>query len=378
MLVRLIAAVMIAAIAVFGQAQAQPRPQVQPAPPAPKPPVISSVGIVTGDLDSTAIQVASDLSRVLDDGNAMRVIPIIGKGSIQNITDMLNLRGVDAAVLQSDVLSNFQKKNRLPGLENRLRYVTKLYSEEFHVLARMQYTCLADLSGRRVSVGAKDSGMAITAEAVFEAHQVSIQPVYLDHDIALGKLKAGEVDAVVYVGGKPSRAFDRITHKDRVHFLDVDYVASLQSDYLPGIMTSEDYPDLVAPNENISTIGVRTVMVVNNYSLQSERFRTMSRFVEGFFQKLESLKREPYSAKWREVDLQAPLTGWERFMPADRWLAANAQNRILGPMPQQTAQQLRTMLQKFVESQRGGSSGDREELFNQFVRWYQQQAPAAQ
>jgi hypothetical protein len=47
-------------------------------------------------------------------------------------------------------------------------------------------------------------------------------------------------------------------------------------------------------------------------------------------------------------------------------------------VPQQAAQQLKTMLQKFVESQRG-TSADQEELFNQFVRWYQQQgAPQTQ
>jgi TRAP transporter TAXI family solute receptor len=335
---------------------------------------IGTVGIITGGLDSTAIQIASDLSRAFDDGVNLRIVPIVGKGSLQNISDLLNLRGVDIAILQSDVMAYFKRTNRIPGLENRMRYVTKLYSEEFHVLARMQFMCLQDLAGRRVNFGPKDSGMAITAEAVFAAHNVSIQPVYLDHDIALERLKAGEIDALVFIGGKPSRGFDRISHKDRVHLLDVEYLPELQADYLPAIMTSEDYPDLIAPAENVSTIGVSAVMAINNWNPQTERFRVMQRFVERLFAGIDTLRREPYSPKWREVNVRAPVPGWERFQPADRWLIANAEERARPAVPAQTAQQLRSMLQKFVESQRGGSASDREELFNQFVRWYQQQS----
>jgi TRAP transporter TAXI family solute receptor len=358
---------------------AQPGPPVQRAPqgvqPRPAPtPYVGMVGIITGGIDSTAIQIASDLSRAFDEGNALRIVPIVGRGSLQNISDLLNLRGVDIAILQSDVLAYFRRTNRIPGLENRIRYVTKLYSEEFHVLSRMQFTCLADLAGRRVNFGPKDSGMAITAEAVFAAHKVSIQPVYLDHDVALERLKAGEIDALVYIGGKPTRGFERITHKDRVHFLDVDYLPELQGEYLPAIMTAEDYPELIAPAENVSTIGVSAVMAINNWNPQTERYRVMARFVEKFFNGKEALKQDPYSRKWQEVNLRAPITGWERFQPAERWLIANAEQKVAPAVPPQTAQQLRTMLQKFVESQRGGSSADREELFNQFVRWYQQQS----
>jgi hypothetical protein len=255
-----------------------------------------------------------------------------------------------------------------------MEYVAKLYSEEFHVLSRMQFLCLQDLTGRRVSFGPKDSGMAITAEAVFEANNIPVDPLYLDHDEALERLKRGELDAVVYVGGKPSRAFDKITHKDKVHFLDVEYLPSLQASYLPAIITSEDYPNLVAPNESVATIGVSTVMAIHNWPAQSERFRVMSRFTERFFASVDRLKSGSFNAKWREVNIRAPLKGWQRFQPAERWLTANApvkaQPAVAVSAP--AAQQLKTMLQKFVESQRGSSAGQ-EELFNQFVRWYQQQ-----
>ncbi|MGO9984366.1 MAG: TAXI family TRAP transporter solute-binding subunit [Rhodomicrobium sp.] len=355
------------------QVPARPGASAQPA----KPAATGTVGIISGDVDGTGIRIASDLARLLDSGSELRVIPMIGKGSVQNINDLLTLKAVDIAILQSDVMARFLKTNRQPGVQTRIQYVAKLYSEEFHVLSRMQFLCLQDLNGRRVSFGPKDSGVAITAEAVFEANNIGVDPLYLDHEEAIDRLKRGELDALVYVGGKPSRAFDSITHKDKVHFLDVEYLPVLQASYLPAIITSEDYPNLVASNESVATIGVSSVMAVHNWPPQSERFRVMTKFAEKFLADFEKLKAGSFSPKWREVNIRAPVKGWQRFQPAERWVLANAQPKSQA-VPPQAAQQLKSMLQKFVESQQGAST-DQEELFNQFVRWYQQQgAPAPQ
>ncbi|MGO9544939.1 MAG: TAXI family TRAP transporter solute-binding subunit [Rhodomicrobium sp.] len=353
------------------QVPARPGASAQPA----KPAATGTVGIISGDVDGTGIRIASDLARLLDSGSELRVIPMIGKGSVQNINDLLTLKAVDIAILQSDVMARFLKTNRQPGVQTRIQYVAKLYSEEFHVLSRMQFLCLQDLNGRRVSFGPKDSGVAITAEAVFEANNIGVDPLYLDHEEAIDRLKRGELDALVYVGGKPSRAFDSITHKDKVHFLDVEYLPALQASYLPAIITSEDYPNLVASNESVATIGVSSVMAVHNWPPQSERFRVMTKFAEKFLADFEKLKAGSFSPKWREVNIRAPVKGWQRFQPAERWVLANAQPKSQA-VPPQAAQQLKSMLQKFVESQQGAST-DQEELFNQFVRWYQQQGAQA-
>ena len=337
----------------------------------PPPPAVGTVGHATGDVDSTGLRIASDLARVLDNGNELRIIPMAGKGSIQSINDLTTLKAVDIAIVQSDVLTRFAKISRRPGFQTHTHYVAKLYSEEFHVLSRMQYLCLQDLTGRRVSFGPKDSGMAITAEIVFEANGIAVNPLYLDHEEAVERLKRGELDALVYVGGKPSRAFDKISHKDKVHFLDVEYLPGLQAAYLPAIMTAEDYPGLVASNESVGTIAVSTVMAVQSSPPQSERFRILSRFTERFFASIDKFKTGSYSPKWREVDIRAPLKGWQRFQPAERWLFANAEPRI-EPVAAPGGQKLKTMVKKFVKTQRG-SSANQEELFNKFIRWYQLQ-----
>ena len=373
-MVRLLAISLFILFSTIGgtMAQAPVRPAAPyPAAKPPPAPAIGTVGMLAGGVDSTGLRIASDLARVLDNGNELRIIPMAGKGSIQNINDLLTLKAVDIAIVQSDVLARFAKIGRQPGLQSHVQYVAKLYSEEFHVLSRMQFLCLQDLTGRRVSFGPKDSGMAITAETVFEANGIAVNPLYLDHEEAIERLKRGELDALVYIGGKSSPAFDRITHKDKVHFLDVEYLPALQANYLPAIVTAEDYPGLVAPNESVGTIAVSTVMAINSLPPQSERFRVLSRFTERFFASIEKFKTGAYSPKWREVDIRAPLKGWQRFQPAERWLLANAEPRT-EPAAAPGDQKLKTMLRKFVKSQRA-SSANQEELFNRFIRWYQQQ-----
>lgn len=350
-----------------------------------------SLGMLTSGMDGTSLQMAVDLSRTLDDGPNLRIVPMIGESSIQNVMDLFYLKAADLAVVQSDVLAQLKRTKRLPGIEERIQYITKLHSEEFHVLARMKYLCLADLAGRKVNFGLEGSGTALTAEAVFGAHQVKVQPQYFDQATAIEKLKSGEIDATVLVSGKPSAAFDKIRYTDRVHFLDVEFGETLQKDYLPAIMTHDDYRDLIAPNETVGTIAVSAVLAVVNAKPGTEQHRKVSRFVESFFANLDKLRQSPpRHVKWQEVNPALPLTGWVRFPAAQQWLDSNpspAAPVAAGGAPSaqpapssaaaegESAEQTRELFQRFLQNRDPSAGGDREELFNEFVRWYQQKNP---
>ena len=53
------------------------------------------VTIMAGSASGTDLAIVQDIADVLDDGNALRVLPMVGKGPEQNIKDVLFLRGVD-------------------------------------------------------------------------------------------------------------------------------------------------------------------------------------------------------------------------------------------------------------------------------------------
>jgi TRAP-type uncharacterized transport system substrate-binding protein len=138
-----------------------------------------TVGIVSGGVAGTYIRVAADLSAVLDDGNNLRVLAMIGKGSVQNIADVLYLKGVDIGIVQSDVLAYIRRENMFPGVERRVNYITKLYNEEFHILARNDIRELGDLAGKKVNFDNRGSGTFITSTIVFGSRPARSQPWYM-------------------------------------------------------------------------------------------------------------------------------------------------------------------------------------------------------
>jgi len=340
------------------------------------------VGIISGQIDSTSLRMTSDLQQVLDSKDQLRVVPMIGKGSVQGIRDILYLRGTDIGLVQSDVLNYFKRAGRFPGIEARIHYIAKLHNEEVHVLARTRYTRIDDLRGKSVNFGPEGSGSAMTAQIMFDAHGVKVKPVNLTQAAALEELKRGAIAATVVVGGKPAPIFEPIKRTDHVHFLDVEYLAPLKDGYAPGIMVHDDYPNLISRNETVRTITVGAVLAVYNWMFDSARYRKLATFTNSFFNHFEEFKEEPRHAKWREVRLAEPVPGWTRFRAAEDWLRRNAPRVAATTPPAKTGLQANAdakgVFGQFLESRAGAqaqglSRAEKDALLDQFVRWMKSQ-----
>ncbi|TCZ53593.1 TAXI family TRAP transporter solute-binding subunit [Roseicella aquatilis] len=275
-----------------------------------------TVGVISGGPDGTYVRIAADLAAVLDDGDALRVLPILGKGSLQNIADILVLRGVDVGIVQSDVLAYARRERLLPGVDSLIQYVTKLYDEEVHVLARPDIARIEDLAGKPVNVDGRGSGTAMTASLVFGALGLEVAMRHDPQDAALEKLRRGEIAALVYVAGKPARLFNGIPPGSGLTLLSVPATPALLETYLPAEFSRGDYPALVPENTVVETIAVGAVMAVYAWAPATERHRKVARFVEAFTAKFPAFLQPPRHPKWREVNLSAQVPGWTRFTPA--------------------------------------------------------------
>src|SRR5258705_8109951 len=134
------------------------------------------------------------------------------------------------------------------------------------------------------------------------------------------KLKKGDLDAVIVVGGKPYVSVTTFNNDGRFHLAAVDYSKPLQSDYLPAKLTSKDYPNLIPEGETVETIAVPSVLAAYNWAPNTERRRKLALFVDAFFTKFAALQNPPFHPKWKEVSLPAPLAGWNRLPLAQQWL----------------------------------------------------------
>ncbi len=271
-----------------------------------------TVGIVAGGVDGTYIRIAADLAAVLDDGDRLRVIAMLGRGSVQNIADIMVLRGVDLGIVQSDVLAYARRERLFPSVERLIQYICKLYDEEVHILAAPGIERVQDLAGRPVNVDLRGSGTAMTASLVFDALGIRPRILNLPQDSALEQLRRGEIAAMAFVAGQPARLFSAIPPGSGLRFLPLPLTPALVSTYLPSRLVTARYPNLL-DDEGVETIAVGAVMAVYAWTPGTERHRKVTRFVDAFFNRFEEFRRPPRHAKWLEVNLAAQLPGWTRF-----------------------------------------------------------------
>ena len=172
-----------------------------------------------------------------------------------------------------------------------------------------------DLAGKTVNVDVRGSGTAMTASLVLEALGVPVQIANDPQDLALTKLRNGEIGAMVYVAGKPARLFSGIAAGSGLRFVPIPATPALLETYLPSSLSSTEYPNLVAAGTEVETIAVGAVMAVYAWQPGTERFRKVSRFTHAFTRRFNEFLQPPRHPKWKEVNLAAQVPGWTRFDP---------------------------------------------------------------
>jgi len=324
----------------------------------------NTVTLISGTIGGTYVQIGADLASVLDDGNKLRVLPIVGRGSVQSVADILFLQGVDLGIVRADTLDYLEKKGFAKDIKRQFTYVTKLYNEEMYVIASKSVRSLADLNGKRVSVDLPNGGTFVTASIVFERLGLKPNLVYIEQRISMEMLKKGELDAVIAVGGKPYKSVSAFNDdKGRFHFVPVDYARPLQGDYLPAVLTSKDYPNLIAEGERVDTIAVPAVLAAYNWAPNTDRYRKLSLFVDAFFTKFPTFQNPPFHPKWKEVSLSAPLQDWQRLPIADQWLKTHNIEAVTRARFDEFLKQSPTTAASVK------NDTDREALFKQFQAW---------
>ncbi len=248
----------------------------------------NTVTLISGTIGGTYVQFGADLASVLDDGNKMRVLPIVGRGSVQSVADILFLQGVDLGIVRSDTLDYLERKGFAKDIKKQFTYVTKLYNEEVHVIASKSIHNLRELDGKTISVDLPNGGTFVTALTVFERLGMKPKVVYIEQRIAMEKMKAGEIDAVIVCGGKPYKSVSSFKD-DRFHLVTVNYEKPLQGDYLPATLSAKDYPNLISDREQVDTIAVPAVLAAYNWAPNTDRYRKVALFVDNFFTKFPAL-----------------------------------------------------------------------------------------
>ena len=342
--------------------------------PAPNTPQLDSAGeranantiaVISGNPNGTYLAIAYDLSAVLNDGENFRVLPVVGEGGGQNVRDVRFLKGVDLGITQANLLGYYKRNNEIGPIDDKIVYIAKLFNEEMHLIVRADsgIASVEQLAGKKVNFSDLGSGTQLATRDIFARLGIKPEEVNMGQADAFEKLKSGEIAASVLIAGKPAASIGKLKAAEGFRILPMPYPKPLQDDYLPVTVTSEDYPGLIAPGQEVETVAVGTVLIAYNWPKDSDRYRRIETFVERFFPRLADFQKPPRHPKWRETNLATVVPGWKRFEGAEEWLRDHAAG---GPPERVQFDRFLTARQAQPEKL---SSDERDRLFQQFLQW---------
>ena len=326
-----------------------------------------TVTVITAPIGGPMSIMGSDMAAVLDDGDKLRVLPILGKGSAQNLIDIIRLKNIDMGFVTSDALDFVKTEYNMPDIATRVRYIAPLFHNDIHIVARQEIRTLADLNGKRV-FAERSIGLP-AARIIFRRMGIGADiDSQTDPDGGLQKLLNGERDAWVASVSKNAPVIKNIKNEGgKFHLLEIPYKGPLQDVYLPSSFSSEEYPNLVPPGGRVDTVAASTVLMVYNWPLNSDRYQRVARFVDALFDKIGQLQQPPRNPKWKDTVMSAGVPGLERFKAAQDRL-----DQIQGAMSPSATPVRAEEFHTFLVEKRGAKNVSPEEtarIYRDFLRW---------
>ncbi len=349
-----------------------------------------SVAIINSGLTCTCARFSEDIRNVINDlrPDGIRVLPVLGVGGLQNLKDVLFLKGIDMGIVDQDNLALLKKRDpKLYGdIEQRVQYITKLYNAELHVVARNDIKSLADLKGRRVNFNVKEHQTEVTGDRLFSMLNIPVEKTNYDNDEAIRRLLSGDLAAMMIITGAPQAALAKFKKEDGMHLVPVDQdslpgidFTPVLSEYLPAEFTNKTYPNLVPEGTSVPTIANRALLVTYAWPEGSARYNRIARFVNDFFGKIDQFHSSARHPKWSEVNLWTDIPGWTRFKPASQWLASHQQlARLGGQLAKEQPENVQQVIGDMLSSTNGRdlSPSEKDALLNR-IRQYLESNQAA-
>ena len=231
-----------------------------------------SLTMGTGGESGTYYAFGSVIAQHATNNAGVDVVGLVGNGSQSNVMELLD-GNAELAFCQSDVMAYAYEGTNLfeeVGAIDCFSTVAALYMEQVQIVTLdPEIKTVADLAGKKVSIGAAGSGVyfnAIDILGVYGLTEADIVPTYQGFGDSANALKDGQIDAAFVVAGAPTTAItDLATTKD-VHLvaLDDEHVAKLLETspyYAKNVISADTYAGL---DGDVTTVAVGAVVLAAN------------------------------------------------------------------------------------------------------------------
>lgn len=266
----------------------------------------STIGLLASQ--PSAMQDGIAISSAVQHIDNLRVLPIVGNGSLQSLNDLLFLKGVDAAIVSSDSLGYARKHELYVDEANKLAYLAKLSNSSVIILTRAQVTALKDLAGRKVATGPATSDSFIAADLIFGDQNIEMERVALQGSAAIQALRDGSVDAAVLVTAESQGALAAIEAGSGLRILPVSVSEQLTDVYAPAIVDASQFPNLLQQDAAVETVTAAVVLAVFDWPKGSKNAERLQKFDKALFdQYLSGLSAD------KVTNFSAAVPGWKPF-----------------------------------------------------------------
>src|SRR5262245_52729558 len=281
----------------------------------------ADLGLITGGERGTYYQFGLNLQRLVKPGGTNLSV-YNSKGSIENVYAVYQRPNTQMGIVQSDVLAFVTRVQADPVLKRiakKTRLVFPLYNEEVHLLGKRDIADFDGLGDRRVAIGREGSGTYITARLLFKVAEFEPKEmVLIDTDQALAELKAGRIDAMFYVAGAPVKLFtENLSDGDQLSLIPITNKSV--AEFYPSVeIPANTYP---TQDKAVPTVAVKAVLI--SFDFRRRDCDVIGQFAQTVSTNMAWLTENGHP-KWKAVDLNTPLRGWEQYDCVSRRLGTGA------------------------------------------------------
>lgn len=183
-------------------------------------------------------------------------------------------KGADIAFTQSDIADYASKGTAMfqqDGKIESFQAIGALYNETIQIVVSPDsgINTVADLKGKRVSVGAPGSGTEMNAQQILEAYGLKFEDLQLQRLSFADSAKAiqdGQLDAAFQTAGTPTAAISELAATKGVKIIpvDADKIDALIAKY--PFYTKDTIPGdtYQTVKEEVNTVAVKSMLVVRS------------------------------------------------------------------------------------------------------------------
>ena len=207
--------------------------------------------------------------------------------SVENI-NLLKQEKIEMAFVMSDVLSEaVEGVGNFEGKVENVSQIAALYPNFVQIVTteKSGIKSFADLKGKRIAVGAQNSGVEVNARNLLEGHGITyddIQVDYLGYAEAADALKSGKLDAAFLTSGIPNASLMELEQGLDMVLVPVDPEKIKEIAQDQAYFVALDIPAGTYGNEEaIPTAAIMNALVVRSDMSDDDVYKLTKSFFEG-------------------------------------------------------------------------------------------------